>query len=440
MIIMANENIDRKKIGIIADDLTGAGDSGIQFSEKGLETMVLFEVSEPKSPMSSEDVIVMNTESRSLPAGEAYRKAHESSDFLMKCKVAHLYKKIDSTLRGNWCAEIMACADAYKPDFIVVAPAYPEMGRTTMNGKQLLHGRPIEETQLANDPKTPVVQSNIADILEEQVRSSVKVVTVEELKEFEEKEVLNRLKQSGTKWLVFDAESEQDLQKAASMLARTGYRILWAGSAGLAKYLPELLEMEGSGNNYDVRYHDSPVLTVAGSTSEITKKQVQKLLECKGVYGLEMNPMMIFDAEADALMEEVAGAICRHLSLGHDAVLYSGSSPKQMEEIFLAGDEKGLSRSEVSNMISRQLGNITKEIVCQHPVRNMVLTGGDTAIDVYRSLGFEGMRLIKEIEPGIPLGQFIGQSPANVVTKAGAFGSEQSLIHAMKCLKKGCQE
>lgn len=437
---MAHQNTHGERIGVIADDLTGAGDSGIQFSEKGLETTVIFEIAGAGYPEATEDVVVMNTESRSLSRDEAYEKAHECAAFLKESGVKHLYKKIDSTLRGNWVAEIQAAADVYEPDFIVVAPAFPEMGRTTMKGRQLLHGRPIEETQLANDPKTPVLRSEIPEIIKEQTDGCVEAIAAGEWSGAQWETELAGLQGAAPSWLVFDAETDADLERAATQLAATGYQFLWVGSAGLAKFLPEALEMVNTGQHGAVDLYDSPVLVVAGSTSEITKKQIQLLLDLPGVHGIELDPMTIFDEQINDLTESISEEAGSQLEAGYEVILYPGSSPKQMEEVFQAGAEKGCGRAEVSNMISQLLGTMAKAITSRVPVRNMILTGGDTAIDVYRCLGFAGMKLVKEIEPGLPLGQFIGESTVNVVTKAGAFGSERSLVHAVNCLKKGCLE
>lgn len=68
-------------------------------------------------------------------------------------------------------------------------------------------------------------------------------------------------------------------------------------------------------------------------------------------------------------------------------------------------------------------------------LQGVILTGGDTAKAVCRHLGVSGIQLLREVEPGIPLGRLVGDTPLPVVTKAGAFGSELSLSHAKTALK-----
>jgi uncharacterized protein YgbK (DUF1537 family) len=68
----------------------------------------------------------------------------------------------------------------------------------------------------------------------------------------------------------------------------------------------------------------------------------------------------------------------------------------------------------------------------------LVLTGGETAVGVGRRLGAVGVRLEGEVEPGIPVGTLIGPRPYRVVTKAGAFGGEDTLVRVVeKLLKSG---
>src|SRR5699024_7966678 len=101
-------------------------------------------------------VKVVNTESRSICESEAYEKTYAAATLFKNLGVTHIYKKIDSTLKGNFGTEIKAAANVYKPDFIVIAPAFPDMGRTTIEGIHYINGKPLNKTEVVNDPKTPV--------------------------------------------------------------------------------------------------------------------------------------------------------------------------------------------------------------------------------------------------------------------------------------------
>ena len=72
----------------------------------------------------------------------------------------------------------------------------------------------------------------------------------------------------------------------------------------------------------------------------------------------------------------------------------------------------------------------------EYPLNALVLFGGDTAISVSRCIGAKGIHIIDQIEPYIPLGLFIGSKidTLPVVTKAGGFGNENTLINIIQKL------
>src|SRR5262245_12484195 len=100
-----------KAIAIVADDLTGASDAGVQFARQGLETLVLIDPRGLAADDGAVEVLAVDTDSRARPAAEAYRRAREAAEAIGRAGFNHLYKKVDSTLRGNVGAEIDAVMD-----------------------------------------------------------------------------------------------------------------------------------------------------------------------------------------------------------------------------------------------------------------------------------------------------------------------------------------
>ena len=144
----------RKRIAVIADDLTGANDTGVQFAKQGLKTIVLMGRDFP-SGTSDDDVVVMDSQSRSLTPAEAYREVAEMAAQVRDGRFHTVFKKIDSTLRGNIGPEIDAIMDTCGQDLAVVVPAFPKNGRTTVGGHLLVHGAPLETTEAARIPGAP---------------------------------------------------------------------------------------------------------------------------------------------------------------------------------------------------------------------------------------------------------------------------------------------
>ncbi|MCV9998849.1 four-carbon acid sugar kinase family protein [Pararhizobium sp. YC-54] len=131
------------KLAIIADDLTGALDTGTPFVEAGLKVAVAIDVEVVAEALRREpDVIVINTASRALSAGAAAQQVQAALVALGTSKPPVLFKKIDSRLKGNVAAESMALAEATGRNRIVVAPAIPDQQRFTVEGA--VTGRGVE--------------------------------------------------------------------------------------------------------------------------------------------------------------------------------------------------------------------------------------------------------------------------------------------------------
>lgn len=162
------------RIAIIADDLTGANDSGVQFARSGLKTSVLINMESDN--ISDDDVIIIDTDSRSVTPEEAYRKVKEAAGYLKSQPYDIIFKKIDSTLRGNIGAEFDALYDVFQPDFIICTPAYPDYNRKVRDGCLYLGDKLLHETEFALDPKTPIRESNIPKMINGQSQRGVGLI------------------------------------------------------------------------------------------------------------------------------------------------------------------------------------------------------------------------------------------------------------------------
>jgi D-threonate/D-erythronate kinase len=429
-----------KKIGMIADDLTGANDSGVQLVKKGLRSSVIFDLKPLDTAQHNIDAIVVDTDSRAIHKDDAYEAVRQASVFLKENGFMYIYKKVDSTLRGNLGAEIEAVTSVFNPDFCIIAPAFPRIGRTTKNGIHYLHGIPLSETEISRDPKCPVTESSIVTLLESQssqkvglVQTSVMGAGLEALKT-----ELEKWKEQGIKWLVFDAETDEELENIAATISAISGNFIWVGSAGLAEYLPEKLGLIRADNTRPEEMKGENVLVVSGSLSSVTREQISNLLEMGQMVSTEVDPLTVFE-ENNLWITRKKSYIEKLVSIyqdGKDAVLFVDSSSENRDKTAAAGKRLGLSPSEVSNRISHGLGEIASEFLKNHSfVSGLVLTGGDTAKDVCRQIGASGLELLKEVESGIPLGKLTGEHEFFAITKAGAFGNKQSLVNAVLELK-----
>ena len=388
-------------IAVIADDLTGAADSGVQLVHAGYRAAVYFRVTEMVA--DDLDAVAFDTDSRAMPAGFAAKRVLEATRAAREARI--VYKKLDSTLRGNVAAELAAALGGTRRERVVVAPAFPAAGRTTVGGIQCVNGVPVDETEMANDPNTPVSEAHIPGLLADTF-SSVGALGVEDLADL----VLVRKTLEDYECVVADAERNADLETLVRAVPDPA-TVLWAGSAGLALALGSVYPGPCAGDAGVQRALVHPVLVVVGSLSGVAREQVRRLV---GAYGNVDIPVGV--GEADAVKEAVESAR-EALAGGACAVVRSPEERSASSESVLG------SLAEVAALLSEE-----------GLFEGMVLTGGATAVGVARRLGASGIRLEGELEAGIPIGALIGPRPYPVVTKAGGFGGPDTLVGAVEAL------
>jgi uncharacterized protein YgbK (DUF1537 family) len=423
------------KLGVIADDITGANDTAVQFAKHNISSFVKIDFEKIESGQETAEVVVVDTDSRDISAAEAYHKVTAACKALQNSGVKAVYKKVDSTLRGNLGAEIEATAKVFQPELVVIAPAFPANNRVTVGGYHLLNQIPIELTEIAHAPKSPVTESRIVELLRQQTAEKIGFIGLSIIMNGAKavQEDIKRCLEQGKKWIVFDAVQDEHLALIVTA-AKDFSNILWVGSAGLADQLPELYEWSKKPGHHAVP-PQGPVLVVAGSVSKITQQQLQAVLNLQNTQLIKINGTNLIQNKADEVQRCISEAKAM-LAAGKDILLASAVTDEDVFSAVTAGKECGLSSVEVSEQTAAALGDVTKGLT-DYELSGMVLTGGDTAIHVCRALGAEAIEIIKEVTVGIPLGRLVGGklSGLQVVTKAGAFGNEESLVLAIKAIR-----
>ena len=411
------------EVAIIADDLTGAADSGVQLARSGYRTAVLFRGA-PVPSGNDLDAVAVDTDSRSLQACFAAKRVMEAGHAVREARI--VYKKIDSTLRGPIGAELAAVLAATRRKKVLVAPAFPSAGRETRGGTQLVHGEPVHETDLSKDPVAPVLESHIPSVLAHDFHSII-ALSVTDVRNGEP---LRDALESGS-CVVADAESDADLE-ALVRAAPNPSSILWVGSAGLARALGEIYPGPRNGVLPGAFAPASGVLAVVGSINEVAREQLRRLSEEPGVSTVYLNTVALLSGSYEETIGEAAEAVRVILSSARGAALCSTAG----EEVDSALRGESAAKNEVSERVSGALAEVVAGLSSEDLFDALILTGGDTAVRVAGVLGATGIFLEGEIETGMPVGTLDGSRPYRVVTKAGGFGSPDTLCDAFRALVK----
>lgn len=425
-----------KQIIVIADDLTGANDTGAQFAKQGLSTLVVMAADQLET-VSGCDVIVIDTDSRALPAEKAYEKAAAAAKAVQKCGYGMLYKKVDSTLRGNVGAEIDAIMDECGCKLAIVAPAFPKNGRTTIGGYHLLKGIPLEATEISRDPKCPVRESNLVTLLSTQTSKKLGHLDIKTMLQGPAAiaAAIARLRDEGVRVIICDIWLDDQFPLLAEAADQVEKQILWVGSAGLAEALPGLLQIQPQQAAVA-----KPVLIVAGSVSSVTRRQIERLAAQPNIFLIRTETERFLDAAGvNGYVGECREQAQAALAKGHDVIVTSGYDEDIVAKTKQQGAALGLDPARTSDIVAAGLGKIVGAVMDVQPdLGGMVLTGGDTAINICHSLAAYGLKVMSEVTVGIPLGLLQGGRCHNmpVVTKAGAFGEEDALQKAVQALKE----
>lgn len=401
-----------KKYLIIADDFTGSNDTGVQMRKRGIEVdVILF----PEESAPTDRSMVLDTESRNMPAEESTAKVlPKVQSVFANASYDLVYKKIDSTLRGNITSEIQAIQSVYQADKIVFAPAFPRIGRTTENAVHQLNGIPLMQTEVARDPAKPIETDNLIDLL----------MPLGEVRHHRLPSIRNGdTSLEGAILHTFDATTDNDLHLIASAVLKENKRVLWVGSAGLADAI------------FDHIYTMKPTLAVVASISETSLGQ----MEYAQSQGIEIVQVGIHDMLQDEGSELIIERLVHTIEEGRDVILTATKTRQDYEDtIRIAKDTYHIESLTVPKIAQRYLSSIVKAVLERTRVSGMFLTGGDTSIATMQALGASGCRIQREVLTAIVLSTITGgpYDGMPIITKAGAFGKKEDLFYCMDKIKE----
>ena len=400
-----------KRFVIVADDFTGANDTGVQVKKHGIPTSVLLSVENWEQAGNS---MVFDTESRIVEPQVAYERVKAVVQEVVKDGVCDfLYKKVDSTLRGNVIPEIKAMVDVFRPELVVFAPAFPKAGRTTESAMQKVNGVPLMETEFVKDPRTPVKTGNIKEMLADGLGVTVNHHELDEI------EAESMVLKDG--YHTFDTVYNKHMQQIAAHCLKTGKKILWIGSAGLAEgYFNEIMP------NY-------PILAMVGSVSAKSMEQMD-YAQKHNVPFVEVDMREVLDGMK---IDKYVAAAVDILKEGKDLIVTAARTRDIYNEFVEYGTKKS-SKEELAQLTKDTLGAIIEAVTTQATLSGLFLTGGDTAISAINRLGAQGSKIEHEILTGFVLSRLVGGKFAGmpVVTKAGGFGTEKDLYYCMYRMKE----
>jgi len=413
-----------RRMLIIADDLSGAADCAIASIGSGLSAAVAF--GDFDRDLDAE-VLSIDCDTRHLHSAAAAERVARVLRRYTPDPNLLVFKKLDSTLRGNVGAELFAILEERRSSasggrriVAVMAPAFPAGGRTTIDGRQFVHGAPLHESETWRHHRS-FAPTHIPSVLAiagmrsillglELVRSGAAALRQTMLTLADTADVL-----------VCDVETDDDLRAIADASLVLGRETVWAGSAGLAYHLPFAAGL--SGTIFPVEtptLATGPTLMVIGSMSSVSRDQVDLLEKAAHINTIRLSPRMLRAGIQSPQWTGHVRAVAAALEAGRDTLVVL--QPGEL-----------LDKSE-SRVLSRAIGTILRPF---HGVAGaLVASGGETARAILDGWGIHSLRMIGEVEPGLPFALTERWSRSlPVLTKAGAFGSPHTLLRCCQFLR-----
>ena len=361
----------------LADDLTGALETGAQFAADGWSTVVSTRTE--ARVVSESSAFVLDTETRHVFPEKAAEIIRSYTSSATPTRSSRIFKKTDSTLRGNIGSELETLASAFGGATVVYVPAYPRLGRTVCNGVLYVNGKPLHETEFARDRLNPAFETSIPDLLAAQTDTPVRTIAAHKLKLPDTPCIL-----------VCDGADDEDVAMAARFIA--GHeRLIGAGPAALAHELARLWK---------------PVIS-----ERIALPSVRSCLIVNG----SLHPRSV--AHCREAREAGIPVVNAFDSMGRDWEL-------------LDTDTQALGEGAVR---CESIGKLVRKAVERSDPDALLVFGGDTAYGILKALGEPPLSSIGEVVPGVPVSRILtadlyprcGRSrDLYLISKAGGFGDE----------------
>jgi D-threonate/D-erythronate kinase len=394
---------------ILADDLSGAADCAVPFARAGFSPEVFLQ---PECAARTDAPIVsIDLNTRELTPEQAVQVTSRTLRLIRSTRETVWYQKIDSTLRGNIGPDVLATVGAIPAKRVIFcAPAFPATGRTTIQGRVFVNAVPLEKSGVNTSWSSG---KSISDLFAE-VGLNTRAFSLDVIRPGSSS-ILRHLENSpGVTVAVCDAETDNDLLAVAKAGLQILEQSIFVGSAGLAHQIATLLGTEQRFENHPL-LPDKPILVVVGSKSPASRAQFEHLSNLSGINLLRL-PVAALKSETDT---SITDGLTSALAGGQDLAITT-----ELTESL--SDQQGAA-------LMQALGRKLKPFLVKFSA--LVLTGGETARGLLSESEIGRLRMMDEIEPGVTLSITAGKLELPIVMKAGAFGTQATLLNAVHFLR-----
>lgn len=442
------------KVGIVADDVTGATTVGALLSREGATATVLFDSASLGSHahIPEDSVVIVSTASRALEADEAYACVNRTTQALANSGVSHFSKRIDTTFRGKIGSEIEGMLSALGDDYIaVVVPAMPQSRRVVVGGYSLIDSVLLAQTSVAYDVRTPVRESYLPELLQEQMTETVYHISLKTISDGAHAIAgeMRSILAHGGRAIILDAVSVEDIDEIALAALSLGRRILAVDPGPFTQrivvhsaVIP--LQKGRLDEEKDARKSNAGVvIAIIGSATEVTHHQLLELMQESEVSLISVDPLAAiglgssFPDECQKAACEAAGVVKAETS--HGTVIVTLGSTLAGEKVSQQELEiaSGITGGDAAELLVTRFGGVARAVADEigvEKIKGFYLTGGDVMVKTLQALDAQGLRLVDYFIPQVDYGLIVGGSfdGIPVVCKGGLTGDKFTAVNAVR--------
>ena len=418
-------------VGIIADDLTGANDTALQFHNQGANTKILLDADYTPDRKDLTEVWAISSESRNCELDEAVKRVEKSvKTFSENFSFEYYYKKIDSTVRGHIAPETLAMLDILEYDAAIIIPAFPQEARITVGGYHLLKSVPIGRTEMAIDPHSPILESHIPTLLKQQLSDeNQNFVGVLDLKTVMNGAgpiliKINELIGEGKKLIVADSTSITDIEQIALAVKKSDKKLLPTGTAAGAQVFGKMWLSDIETEKTTLKLPKLPKFIVSGTATQITAEQIKKLEQSDDYNDVNFIPLTQRDILC-GIDDELVSRIITNLKSGVTVCVHTSDLITNFDGFSDDSDMADLTKEKFASMITDYLAQLTKQVLAEIKVI-LITLGGETSYKCCSKIESKMLRLVDEVAPAISI--CLDSNGQWIVTKSGNLGKSKTLI------------
>lgn len=398
----------KRKIGVIADDFTGASDAASFLAKSGARVIMCNEgYPSLKEPF---DALVIALKSRSAPPAQALAQTKEALTFLRQCGCDQFYFKycstFDSTPQGNIGVVMDYLVQALQVPYSILCPALPVNGRSVKAGILYVNGQPLSESPMKDHPLNPMWDSYIPALMKPQSQFPCELLETQSA----DRQALQQLitAHAGTPFYIIPDYTDD--AQGAKIAELFGDLTLLSGGSGLLEYLYQG-ERHAQGDAQET-HAPTRTLLLCASCSLASKRQVRRYQQQGGI---------TFAVDANKLLDgtlQASDVFARVREREEATLVYSDAIDHEMQKLRASASFAAAGKAMEAFMAEMS------QLAYAAGFERIVVAGGETSGAVIQALGLKGFFIERSIDPGVPILRPLENKACTLVLKSGNFGSE----------------